>query len=68
MPLVPILGKIFEVCIKEQIYSFFVCKCNEQFGFLSCGKAVEKVVKQVLENYETKVLSATTQIDFIKTS
>lgn len=31
-----------------------------------CGKAVEKVVKQVLENYETKVLSATTQIDFIK--
>lgn len=56
----------------EQIYSFFyVIKLlyNEQFGFLPGGntiKAVERVLEQVLENYETKALCAITLIDFSK--
>lgn len=39
---------------------------NEQFGFLPGGnniKAVKRVVKQVLENYDRKVLSAITLLD-----
>lgn len=70
--LVPIFSKVFESIVKDQIYSYFVQNhfiCKEQFGFipgLSTIKAVQKVVSQILLNFENKSTTSAILIDLSK--
>lgn len=70
--LVPILSKVFECCVKDQLYNFFVKSgilSNEQYGFLpglSTTKGVETLVENILLSFEKKLVSSATLIDLSK--
>lgn len=70
--LVPVISKILESCIKQQLNRFFEQNnlfCDEQFGFISgrnTVKAVEQVVKNILFSFESKITSSATLIDLTK--
>jgi hypothetical protein len=70
--LVPIFSKIFESCIKEQLYDYFAGSellCKQQFGFLpgrNTIKTVESVVEKILKNIDNKKISSATLIDLSK--
>lgn len=70
--LIPIFGKVFEYCVKEQLYCYFLHNnflCKEQYGFLPgrCTiKAVESVIETILMNFEKKLVTSATLIDLSK--
>lgn len=70
--LIPIIGKVFESCIKQQLHLYFSRNnlyCKEQFGFVPGGstvEAVEKVVESILTNFENKMISSALLIDLTK--
>lgn len=70
--LVPVFSKIIEHCMKQQLSQYFENNNlfnSSQFGFrknLSTIKAVEKVVSEIIESFETHMIACATMVDLSK--
>lgn len=70
--IVPIVSKIIQSCMLEQLYNYFVTNkliYTHQYGFRpnhSTTMAIETIVNHILENFENKLVVGSCLIDLTK--